>query len=248
MNSIMLCEGSTDYFLLQYYMRKACGWEDDRERQQGIFKVNRQKSRKLFKKDGTLTIAAVGGCSRLKEGLKQVVSRNLLAAPGGHDFFDSVVLITDRDETETEQNFIEDLTQVFRENLVWISQEIGNNAWVECSLVNNVGQKRAFRFLLLVIPFEEEGAMETFLLDAIAKEDLYDGEIIRKCKVFVDQADPEKRYLSGRRLITKAKFDTYFSIRTSAEQFMERQNILKEICWERYTEIQKDFRLLTELS
>ena len=71
--------------------------------------------------------------------------------------------------------------------------------------------------------------METFLLDAIAKEDLYDGEIIRKCKAFVDQADPEKRYLSGRRLITKAKFDTYFSIRTSAEQFMERQNILKEI-------------------
>lgn len=247
MNSIMLCEGSTDYFLLQYYMRKACGWEDDKERQQSIFKVNRQRSRRLFKEDGTLTIAAVGGCGRLGEGLTQVLVRNLLAAPGGQDFFDSVVLITDRDETETEQNFIDGLTQVFRDNAVRLSQDIGNNAWVQCSLTNNVGQNRTFRFLLLVIPFEEKGAMETFLLDAVAKEDLYDGEIIRKCRMFVDQADPEKRYLSSRRLITKAKFDTYFSIRTSAEQFTERQNILKEVCWERYTAIQKDFQLLAEL-
>lgn len=57
----------------------------------------------------------------------------------------------------------------------------------------------------------------------------------------------EKRYLTKRRYITKAKFDVYFSVRTAAEQFMERQNILKNIEWEKYIKIQKDFEKLGDL-
>lgn len=34
MNSIILCEGSTDYVLLQYFMRVANGWQEDRKKQQ----------------------------------------------------------------------------------------------------------------------------------------------------------------------------------------------------------------------
>lgn len=30
MKSIILCEGSTDYILLQYYMREAFHWTDDK--------------------------------------------------------------------------------------------------------------------------------------------------------------------------------------------------------------------------
>lgn len=36
MNNIILCEGSTDYFLLQYYMREAYQWNDDKSIQNGI--------------------------------------------------------------------------------------------------------------------------------------------------------------------------------------------------------------------
>lgn len=89
--------------------------------------------------------------------------------------------------------------------------------------------------------------METFLLNAISQNDKYDGQLIGECRKFVDSIDPAKRYLTSRRLITKAKFDTYFSIRTSAEQFVERQNILKNVKWEQYAKIQKDFELLSEL-
>ena len=81
--------------------------------------------------------------------------------------------------------------------------------------------------LLLVIPFEDTGAMETFLLNAIANDSAYDAEIIRKGNQFVEEVDKERRYLTKRRYITKSKFDVYFSIRTAAEQFVERQNILK---------------------
>ena len=89
--------------------------------------------------------------------------------------------------------------------------------------------------------------METFLLDAISNEDEYDADLIKRGKDFVNDADPEKRYLHRRRDVVKAYFDVYFSIRTSATQFNERQNILKNVNWEDYSKIQKDFKLLGEL-
>lgn len=89
--------------------------------------------------------------------------------------------------------------------------------------------------------------METFLLDAISESDEYDAVIIEKCNDFVDVVDTEKRYLTKRRYITKAKFDVYFSVRTSAEQFVERQNILKNIPWEKYSLIQNSFNKLGDL-
>ncbi len=56
-----------------------------------------------------------------------------------------------------------------------------------------------------------------------------------------------KRYLNKRRYVTKAKFDVYFSIRTSAEQFNERRDILKSVPWENYTFIQSSLAKLGEL-
>lgn len=99
----------------------------------------------------------------------------------------------------------------------------------------------------MVIAFTTEGAIETFLLEAIADKDEYDKKIINRTNSFVEQIDKERRYLNARRTITKAKFDVYFSIRTPVEQFGERQTILLNIPWEEYPKIQHDFRLLGDL-
>ena len=229
-------------------MRNACQWEDDKEKQSKIFKLNGQKSRKLFHGEHVLTIASVGGCSRLIEGLQQTLNRNRFASVDSKDMFDHIVVVTDRDEIGTEEDFIEKVHKLFQDEMIHYVGNICNNQWVTCEMENNMGESMCFSLLLMLLPFEENGAMETFLLNAIAQADSYDREIIEKCNAFVDCADPERRYLSKRRLITKAKFDAYFSIRTSAEQFTERHNILKNIKWENYTALQKDFILLTELS
>ena len=127
------------------------------------------------------------------------------------------------------------------------AQECVNNKWVDCLYKNGHGKECVFSLLILVIPFEETGAMETFLLNAISQNNSYDAGIIGNCNTFVSNIDKEKRYLTKRRYITKAKFDVYFSVRTAAEQFMERQNILKNIEWEKYIKIQKDFEKLGDL-
>ena len=247
MNNIILCEGSTDYFLLQYYMREAYQWIDDTSIQNGILKMPKQKSRNLTKNSDILTIMAVGGCSQIGNGLRTVLNKNYLSPPNLSDVYNKIVIVTDRDEVGTEQTFIQTLQQVLSEYNITTTTPITNNTWLPYSMQNQVGITIDFSILLLMIPFEENGAMETFLLNAIADKDSYDKTIIEQCNQFVDQIDPEKRYLTSRRYITKAKFDTYFSVRTPVEQYAERQSIVKNIKWEEYNHIQTAFQKLGEL-
>ena len=161
--------------------------------------------------------------------------------------YTKIVVVTDRDEVTTEEDFLDKFKDVLDNRAISYPEELVSNQWMDVVQKNGKGKDISIKILLLIIPFEETGAMETLLLKAISDQDEYDKRIIEKGNYFVDEIDPEKRYLNKRRYITKAKFDVYFSVRTSVGQFRERQNILKNIKWENYTRIQNDFRELAEL-
>ena len=243
MNSIIICEGSTDSVLLQYFLRKAYGWEDTKER---IPLSNKFKTfRKLKKEEKTLCIGGSGGVSQIKDKFDNILELNSFAANG--EEYEKIIILTDLDEVDTEDDFCAEISRILAERNVNADQTIKNNEWVHCRMKNGQGKEISVDLLLLVIPFEQTGAMETFLLDAIAKADDYDNDIIKQGNAFVDSVDPDKRYLSKRRYITKAKFDVYFSVRTAAEQFVERQNLLKSVPWEKYLLIQDSFRKFADL-
>lgn len=247
MNSIVLCEGSTDYVLLQYYMRTAHKWIDDTKKQKNILRMPNQKSRNLIKNSDILTIMAVGGCSQFEKGLNMVLEKNQLSPPDNLNVYSKIIIVADRDEIDTEEKFILKLKKILEIYDVKYDFSLENNLWIKCSMKTKMGLLINFHILLLIIPFEEKGAMETFLLNAIKNKDSYDKDIIEKCNNLVDGIDPQKKYLTSRRYITKAKFDTYFSIRTPVEQYVERQNILKNVKWEEYSNIQTAFKKLGEL-
>lgn len=246
--SALICEGSTDYVLLQYYMIKALEWKDDPSIQGKYkLKIPGQKYRSLIKNDNILTIMACGGCSRLMEGLQTVLNKNKLTPPDMSDLYSKIVIITDRDEADTEGKMIESVKHELDLMDATYTEEIQANDWIEVQMRSQMGMIEKIKILLLVIPFEERGAMETFLLQTISASDPYEKQLIDDCISFVDTVDSEKRYLVSRRHITKAKFDTYFSVRTPVEQFVQRQSILKNVPWEQYTKIQEDFSKLEEI-
>lgn len=53
MRSVILCEGSTDFVLLQYYMRKVYGWE---YKKNDSVLINGYKARKCVLKKTTLNL------------------------------------------------------------------------------------------------------------------------------------------------------------------------------------------------
>lgn len=244
MNSMIICEGSTDYVLLQYFMERVHGWEN---KGPGVIKYNKKKSRLLQKNSDKLTIMEVGGCSQLANGLEFVLDNNRLAAPGSTDAFDKIVIVTDRDELSTQTDFEMKIKDKFGSLRVTCQEAFIHNKWINCEMMSSIGIMLSFQILLLVIPFDQNGALETFLLDAVSAADPYDAEIIKRGKKYVNDADPVRKYLHNRRYITKAEFDAYFCIRTSAEQFTQRRDIIKGVPWENYPMIQQDFQLLAEL-
>lgn len=225
-------------------MRKVYGWEYSNSHTINLDNIRRSAT--FRKKADLMSIGGCGGCNRIIPALGDVLESNTITTAG--EQFDKVVIITDRDEIETEDKFIDDIQALCDEYQISLLDTLENDKWISAEYENGHGRKQLLQLLLLVIPFEETGAMETFLLNAIAQNDEYDAEIIRKSNQFVDNIDQEKRYLTKRRYITKSKFDVYFSVRTAAEQFVERQNILKSVPWEQYGMIQREFEKLNELS
>lgn len=245
MRNVLICEGSTDYALLQYFMRKAYGWNDSKK---DILQDDSKfaRARTLVKNSDTLTIAGAGDCNKIVPCVSRILEINTISS--NEEEFQKIVVVTDRDEIGTEEEFKNKLKKCFDDYSVGIEENIEHNEWIKCSCKNGRGRRIEFSLLLLVIPFETTGALETFLLEAVAKNDEYDAQIINKGNSFVDNIDPEKRYLNHRRYITKAKFDVYFSVRTAVGQFVERHDILKNVEWEKYLEIQTSFKKLEELS
>lgn len=245
MNSVILCEGSSDYVLLQYYMRKVHSWQDQGN---SSLKYQNNPSRELMRGNDRLTILSSGGCASLPNALNLVLDKIELSSPfSASESINKVVILTDRDELTTEADFLTLIEERFQNHSANHPAPIQNNAWCDCQMVSRAGPSVSFSFLLMVIPFQDTGALETFLLNAVAQDDPYDAEIIRKGKEFVRTADPDEKYLNKRGYKTKAEFDAYFCIRTASRQFAERQNILKNVPWENYSAIQRDFRLLGDL-
>ena len=244
MKSVILCEGSTDLTLIQYYLEKTAQWKyiNNTSSLGAEFRLEKH----LKREQDILGIGATGSCSKIIPCLREVVD-TVKFASNPAEGFDKIVIIADRDEVGSEDDFIRKLEELFEEEGLECSGIIENNKWLSISCENGRKQRVIVGLLLLLIPFDGQGALETFLLNAIADSDVYDKQIIEDCTLFVEAVDLERRYLKKRRYITKAKFDVYFSIRTALEQFQERRNILRSVPWEDYLLVQECFSKLEEL-
>ena len=125
-------KGSSDFVLLQYYMRTVYGWTD--ERTQNIRLDSIKRSRTLKKDENLLTIGGCGGCSKIIPELETILQRNSISAVG--EAFDKVVIITDRDEVGTEEEFIEKINTSVQKYQLMMKDDIKNNTWLSCEYQN----------------------------------------------------------------------------------------------------------------
>lgn len=256
MNNVIICEGSTDGIFLQYYMEKVNNWHysitPPQLKHRRANMTRNEWSHLMTRGPDNLTIMSAGTCSELmpalEKPLKSIMFSGVTPSVGA---IDKIILLTDRDEINTEVSFLQSVTETLTQQGVTFAASISANQWVDCHMITRTGTAANFQLFAMIIPTAGLGALETFLLEAISQDsasrDSYDKSIIEKGNAFVDTIDPQARYLNRRRYITKAKFDVYFSIRTAADQFTERQNILKNVPWEKYTQIQAVFQCLSEL-
>lgn len=101
--------------------------------------------------------------------------------------------------------------------------------------------------LLVAIPVEHQGALETVLLDAIA-EDPYDAHIIELVDEFVKMMRNEaSRYISSNRKQLKAKLGVTWAVQYPEKVFKLINEQIRSVSWEKSDVLQKCFSELIKI-
>ncbi|MEK5205347.1 DUF3226 domain-containing protein [Bacillus sp. FSL R10-2789] len=246
MNSLIICEGKTDSILLSYYLKKIKGWSF-------TTKNVPFKQPKLADNDGSvfnwyklndnyLGIWGVGGNSQFSTAISEILKINNLLNDESK-IISKLVMMTDRDN-ETEAQKIQELTSFFNPH----SQtpiELINNNWIDYEYKNSFQEELLMQISCLIIPFTSEGAIETFLLDALSNIDANNLSLIEEIKQFIDSLNSP--YLRRDRDKLKSKFATTLAIMYPEKTFTPIDQLLTSIPWEDYKIIQEGFLILEQM-
>ena len=115
------------------------------------------------------------------------------------------------------------------------------------SCKDGYAQKKRMDALLIVIPREEEGALETLMLLAICEDD-YDKNIVDEAKEFMEKIEPKAdRYLQNKSLETKACLGATWAVQYPENQFKYFREKIVSVPWEKYDNLRKCFGKLGDL-
>ena len=143
---------------------------------------------------------------------------------------------------------MDDLMNIMKTYHVKNVQLIKSNDWYEIEFNNILDEPIKMRLLLLIIPLNTQGTIETVLLGSIANSNDYDNQLVERSREFVKSIDNEHRYLKKRRHRVKAEFNVFFSIRVPEDYYTERQKIFMNFPWTESTYIKQVFQKLNDLA
>lgn len=96
------------------------------------------------------------------------------------------------------------------------------------------------------MPFDKQGALETFILDAICEFGEEEAYIVNKSREHVN-GFKLINYLNNQRLKVKGELAVTLGTMFPQKTFTPIDSMLKEINWEEYKTIQEGFRKLEEI-
>ena len=241
MNKLILCEGETDAILLSYYLGKVAGWKFCKKPPANIaIKPDTFDQSANWYENGEdrLLICAMGGKDKVRAFFIQKILRPIVDAGA----FSRIALVLDRDDSEIKS--IEDhASSVFKPVITMMH----NHEWVQNTYKDAYGTEQLIEGLLVVIPTEHEGALETLMLDSIA-EDPYDAVIVNKAGAFVtDMKTVASKYLGSRRNAIKAHLGVTWAVQYPEKVFKLMNEQILSVNWEESEVLHKCFEQLEKI-
>ncbi len=247
MKNIILCEGKTDAILLSYYLEKVAGWRFSKGLTKNVDLPQRNLDNEevnVYEKSGNeLVIWAVGGQSNFDFAVSRIISLNKSFSL--NQIYTKLVIIKDRDQDDDLVNILGEMKNIFFSNGIGISIN-SNNEWCSTLYENDFNEHINMHFLPMIIPFDKQGALETFVLDAISEMGQEEREIVIQSKKFISDFNLSN-YLFNPRLKIKGEFAVALGTMFPQKTFTPIDNMLKNINWEKYSTIQQGFKRLQEI-
>lgn len=228
MNKAILCEGATDSILLSYYLEKTAGWKYTRKapRNLEIETVADNETINWYKRDDDyLLISAVGGKDNFSSFFRDRIKPPLFAS----NAFGRIAFVTDRDRRELSA-IMESIISVM-DGVTFDSVEIGE--WSRGKYNDYFSVERELEAIIIVIPKDKEGALETVLLDSIALDE-YDRNIVKAAGSFVEEIRSDAaRYITSDALQLKAHLGVTWAVQYPGKVFSLIDEEIRSVEWEK---------------
>lgn len=241
MNKLILCEGKSDAILLSYYLGKTCGWELGCGPSKLKLKADEMKGESAYwykRGKENLLICGVGGRDNFRNFFQNTLKPMIIDAGA----FSKIAAVIDRDERD-EKSILEQMSFAFEP----VITQTENRKWLENRYKNSYGEDKSIEALLLIIPDDKEGALETLLMDAISENE-YDKPIVEKSKVFIEEIKGiASRYINKSRLRLKASLGVIWSVQSPGKVFDFIDNQILSVKWEDSEVLNQCFKELREI-
>lgn len=244
MMRIILCEGKTDAILLSYYLERTKEWHHNKNPKKFKAKFSSNDNRAVYhyiKDDKELAICAVGGKDNFINFYKEYIEHYIIDSEST-DLDYKIAIVIDRDDRDTKE-----IEEYLSKNLSPNISTIADKKWCANVVHNRFGQEITISTLCVLIPKDQQGALENLLLDALSEEK-YKENIIKKSKCFVESIVPEaKEIISTERLELKTKLGVSLAVLYPEKVFSLIDEQLKTIHWEKSKIINECFKHLVEI-
>lgn len=251
MNCIVLCEGESDHIVLSEFFCSVYNFKFDKERS-----INKRKfdltCNSYVNNKVNLDMLYVGGHDFTIK-LNKVLENNKLNT---YDFYDHIVVVTDHDSEKELDDIVTDINRIISDNTSWQGSIVCND-WLKIKQNTDFEEEKEISLLILPVPVNETGALETFLLDALSKKK-GNSYIVEKSYQLIKKLVEEHgniskdifsdSYLHKRRDIVKAPLAVFLGITIPERVFAEQKKMLSDIPWGDYIKIQEDFGKLRVLA
>lgn len=226
MNKLILCEGTTDAILLSYYLEHTAGWKYSRKAPPNleIKALNGTETVNWYRKDDNyLLISAVGG----KDNFRNFFTSRIASPIFNANAFSKIAVVTDRDQRK-----IASIEKSVAAVLAGIQVDIRNNVWKQGTYNDAYAIPGELSVLLVVIPTEHQGALETVMLESIS-EDPYDKKIVDAAGTFAEKMRTDaSRYISSDRLKLKAHLGVTWAVQYPEKVFSLIDEQIRDVQWE----------------
>jgi len=248
MRSLIICEGIDDLYILGHYLNKTEKWQPVLKSELPYgenYPANLKDNQKInsFEKLGNyLDIFAVGGDSRIGVAFDFLKVTN----ENNPEFLISqVFIVMDKDDDSVEKRLRQIEKTAKKKDL---AIELLKNNQINKFTLSTV-EKYELSVIPIVIPFDENGALETLLLTSIAGGDTEDKLVVELANKHIAaflESGQQYKYLKQRRLVTKAKLASAISI-THPDRAGVVRELLTSHNWENHSKIRDHFKMLNEL-
>ncbi len=239
--NLIVCEGKTDAIFLSYYLAKKFGWHFDKnESKKKILKYNDDQEYNVYRKDEKyLTIWSIGGCSNFSNAISHI--NDFLISSGEREALEKIIYMIDRDQSDSIDNLMTDFKKSPHPNI--------NTDITEFKYMNGFGIENTAKAVVLIIPDNNNGALETIFLNALSSKTDNTKIIVEQTHSFIDDFDKFAltEYLTKNRDKLKAKFSTALNVMYPEKTFHKIDDLIMSIEWHECVEINELFKIFEDI-